>query len=78
MSTHEEDLKQINIDVKLLEAELASNEEEINRINPLGDDFIKRERYLRIRNIYIEDKLKDLKDRQRRKIEAIDWEKRTR
>jgi hypothetical protein len=77
MSTHEEDLKQIEIDIELLEAEVLSNEEEIDRINPI-EGTLKREHYLKIRNTYIQNKLKDLKDRQKRKIEAIDWERRTR
>jgi hypothetical protein len=77
MATHEEELKQINADIELLEAELVSNIEEIDRINPL-EGHIKRERYLRIRSAYIEDKLKILIEKREGKIKVIDWEKRTR
>jgi hypothetical protein len=77
MATHEEDLKQINSDIKLIEAEIASNEEEVDRINPI-EGTLKRETYLRLRNKYLQEKLSKLKDQKKRKIEVIDWERRTR
>jgi hypothetical protein len=77
MATHEEELKQINSDIKLIEAEIASNEEEIDRINPI-EGTLKRENYLRLLNPYLQEKLSKLKEQQKRKIEAIDWERRTR
>jgi hypothetical protein len=77
VSTHEEDLKQIDADIELLEAEFASNEEEMDHLNPL-EGFRKRENYLRIRNTYIKDKLVKLNERRKDKVEVIAWEKRTR
>lgn len=77
MSTHEEDLKQIDADIELLEAEVLSNEEEIDRINPI-EGTLKRERYLKLRNTYIKNKLVGLNEKRKDKLEVIDWDRRTR
>ncbi|MFA5203005.1 MAG: hypothetical protein WC708_01130 [Lentisphaeria bacterium] len=77
MSTHEEDLKQIDADIELIEAEIASNEEEIDRINPI-EGTVKRERYLKIRNKYLQNRLAKLNEQRKDKVEVIEWDKRTR
>ncbi len=78
MATHEDDLKAIVADIELLEAEIASNEEELELMDlpPRGPP--KRKVYLRIRNVYIGDKLAKLRERRKDKIEVIAWERRTR
>lgn len=77
MSTHEEDLKQIDADIELIEAEIASNEEELDRSGSL-EWSLKRENYLRIRNRYLKDRLIKLNERRKDKTEVIEWDKRTR
>jgi hypothetical protein len=75
--TPEKELKQVTSDIELLEAEMYSNVEEIERINPLGDEYIKRERYLRLRNARLEEDLKELRTRKKSLIDHIEWERRT-
>ena len=75
--TAQEELKKVSSNIELLEAELYSNVEEIERINPLGDEYINRERYLRLRNIRLEEDLKELRTKKKSLTEYIDWERRT-
>ena len=77
MATHEEDLKAINADIELLEAEIASNKEELELMDnpPLNPS---RKAYLRLRNTYLGEKLPKLRKKRKDKLEVIDWEKRTR
>ena len=76
MSTHEEDLKTIDADIELLEAEIASNTEELELMNlpPLNPS---RKAYLRLRNTYLGEKLPKLREKRKDKIEVIAWERRT-
>lgn len=75
--TAQEELKKVSSNIELLEAELYSNVEEIERINPLGDEYLKRERYLRLLNIRLEEDLKELRTKKKSLTEYIDWERRT-
>jgi hypothetical protein len=75
MSTHEEDLKAIVADIELLEAEVASNNEELYRIPFEG--YTARRSYLHLRNIYVEERLSKLREKRTSKLEVIEWEKRT-
>ena len=75
--TAQEELKKVISNIELLEAELYSNVEEIERINPLGDEYINRERYLRLLNIRLEEDLKELRTKKKSLTEYIDWERRT-
>lgn len=76
--TPEKELKKVTSDIELLEAELYSNVEEIDRINPSeSDDYIKRERYLRLRNTRLEEDLKELRTKKKSLIDHIEWERRT-
>ena len=75
--TAQEELKKVTSNIDLLDAELHSNVEEIERINPLGDEYINRERYLRLRNIRLEEDLKELRTKKKSLTEYIDWERRT-
>lgn len=74
--TSKEELKKVTSDIELLEAELFSNVEEIDQINPL-EGFLKRETYLRLRNIRLEENLKELRAKKKSLIDYIDWERRT-
>ena len=75
--TAQEELKKVTSNIDLLDAELHSNVEEIERINPLGDEYLKRERYLRLLNIRLEEDLKELRTKKKSLTEYIDWERRT-
>jgi hypothetical protein len=74
--TAQEELKKINSDIELLEAELNSNAEEITQINPLTG-LVRREAYLRLRNTRLEENLKELRVKKKSLIDYIDWERRT-
>jgi hypothetical protein len=76
MATHEDDLKALVADIELLEAEIASNEEELELMD-LPPRSPKRKAYLRIRNVYIGEKLTKLHEKRKDKIEVIAWERRT-
>jgi hypothetical protein len=76
MATHEEDLRSINADIELLEAEVASNNEELYRIPFEG--YTARRNYLFVRNNYLGEMLPKLKEKRKGKLEVIEWEKRTR
>lgn len=82
--TPQEELKEVISDIELLEAEIESNVEEAKRINPLSvaslvecDPYFKREHYLRLRNAWLEKKLKKLRTKKQDTTNFIEWERRT-
>jgi len=76
--TPEKELKEVTSDIELLEAELHSNVEEIERINPIeGDAYFYRESYLRLRNTRLEANLKELRTKKKSLVDHIEWERRT-
>lgn len=72
----QEELKKINSDLELLEAELSSNVEELERILQLLNTY-KRETYLRLRNTRLEENLKELQGKKKALTDYLDWERRT-
>lgn len=74
--TPERELKEVNSDIELLEAELESNVEELERIIPM-EGTIKRERYLRLRNTRLEANLKELRTKKKSLADHIEWDRRT-
>jgi len=73
MATHEAELKEIKKQLTLHEAELGSNEEELQ-----GLPYHNRSHYLELRNEYLKETIEELKKKATAKEEAIAWELRTR
>jgi len=73
MATWEEELKQVEEDIELLDAELEANKEELLK-NPA---LSRRRHFLLLRNKHIEKALVKLRERQASVKHNIEWDKRT-
>lgn len=73
MATWEEELKQVEEDLELLNAELEANEEELQKHPELS----RRKHFLHLRNRHIKKALVKLQERQASAKHNIEWDKRT-